>query len=175
MHNSRYIPTTTGHLNYPTSTYNQRIGPPVIYSQQQPNYQINGDHPPYYEQTNNQYESYNNIPNYGQSHPQTINRGMTYSVNGQRHPAPPGQKRRVKIIDHSRQTLSTAGTGFLSDRTGYNSTNEQPYSTSDLNKSQQKSRQSVSNQNRVENRFGYTGNNFNIHDYLYGQSQPDPG
>jgi len=180
MPNSRSIPIATVRRNYPIPTQYQRTGPPVIYSQQQPNYQIYEDRPTqsgpsYYEQTNNQYESYNNRPNYGQPNPQVINRGLTYSVNGQSHPAPRGQKRRVQIIDHNRQTPSTAGNGFISDRSSYNSTNGQPYSTSDFNKSEQKSQQFVSNQHRNENKFGYTGNNFNIHEFLYGQPQTDSG
>jgi hypothetical protein len=213
MDNSRYIPSyvpsTTVRRSYPISTTYPRIVPPVIPSQQQQqqNYQTSGGHPaqsrpPHYQQTNNQYgnnddslnlrmsvhpnneyESYNNSSNYGQSQNQAVNRGLTYAINGQNNAyPPPGKKGRVKIIDHNRQTPSTAGNGYISGRDSYNSTNEHAHShhnhTADSNKSEQKSKPSVSNQHRDhgnENKFGYQGNNFNIHEYLYGLSGPDPG
>ena len=48
------------------------------------------------------------------NHPK-INRGLTYSTNGQTYSQPPpSQKRRVQIIDHSRHTPSTVTNGYTS-------------------------------------------------------------
>jgi hypothetical protein len=167
QYNPSYVPSSTIRRNYPISS-NQ---PPTISSQQQQqNYQIpEGERPTqsgpsYYQQTNNQYGN-NNIhsdneyksykkSNYDQSQHQKVNRGLTYATNGQNNPPPPGQNRRVQIIDHN----------------NHNPTNGHSFPIS-----QQKSK---SNQNRnhpEKNLFGYTGNNFNIHDFLYGDPGPDPG
>lgn len=202
MYNSRYIPSyvpsTTARRNYSMPSNQQRIIPPYVSSQQSqqtyqvPNERVTQSGPPYYQQTNNEYESYNNnnMPNYNRSQNQKVNRGLTYATNGQNyqshppgqnnqpHLAPPGKKRRVQIIDQNRQTPSTVGNGFISSRNGYNSTHGQSYPTSDLPKSQQRTGPIQFNQNRDhtdENKFGYQPNNTNIHEYLYGTSEPDPG
>ncbi len=190
-YNSRYIPSyvplATAPRNYPLSTNHQtpggglpQSGPP---SYQQTNNQYgnntnsnNGLNVPMNYHPNNEYESYNNMPNYNQSQQQPANRGLTYSTNGQNNPPvppPPGQKRRVKIIDHNRHTPSTVVTDYPSSRQSHDS-NTYYNPTSDL----KNSKPSVSNQyhdHADENRFGYTGNNTNIHEYLYGNSAPDPG
>jgi hypothetical protein len=142
---------------------------------------------------NYEYESQTNSYNYGQSNHPKVNRGLTYATNNQTYSQPPpSQKRRVQIIDHSRHTPSTVTNGYTSDRNSRNSNQAHLYSqqnhTPDANRSylnrtppdqhrsQPKSRQSVTHQHRDHNdesRFGYSGNNTNIHEYLYGTTESD--
>ena len=117
-----------------------------------------------------------------------------YATNNQTYSQAPlsSQKRRVQIIDHNRHTPSTVTNGYTSDRNSRNSNQAHLYShqnhTPDVNRShhnrtpqdqyrpQPKSRQSVTHQHRDhndENRFGYSGNNTNIHEYLYGTTESD--
>jgi hypothetical protein len=186
MANSRYIPS------YVPSTTNRR------------NYGVLGSYPPpgasYYQQPNNQYgnnpkpddglnltisvhpgNEYNDMVNYGPSQHQMSNRGLTYATKGQKKlPPPPDHKRRVKIIDHNHHTPTTMASDYAPGRQSHNSTHENSHSrqnhTSELNRSQPKSKPSVPNQHSDEYRLpGYTGNNFNIHDYIYGPGDPDLG
>ncbi|CAF0982627.1 unnamed protein product [Adineta steineri] len=103
-----------------------------------------------------------------------VNREITYPTNIQNNlPRPSTQKRRVQVVDYSRQTPSTSINEYM---TGRNSSI--PNRVPDTNKTQSKSKSFVSNTPRdhnEENRFGYTGNYVNVHEYLYGLSAPDPG
>ncbi|CAF2970611.1 unnamed protein product [Rotaria sp. Silwood2] len=211
MYNSRYtpsyVPSTNIRRNYPVSTSYPRAGPTIIPSQQ--NYQTLGDHsaqsgPPYHQKPNslygvhtnsedglnltisvhpnNEYESYNDTTNHGQSKTQMVNRGLTYATNNQNNHPPINQKRRVQIIDHNRQTPSTVINENLSERNSRNSNFAPSYThythTPDPHKSQQKSKTPISSQyyeHSDESKHGNDGNNLNVHDYLYGLSAPDPG
>lgn len=86
---------------------------------------------------------------------------------GTNNPPPPHQsnQKRVQIVDHNRQTPSV---DYISERESHNS-----YSP-DLNSSGQKtrSRRDVHDDNKSDST---RANNFNVHDYLYGLSAPDPG
>ncbi len=198
-YNSRYIPSyvpsTAVRQNYPILTNYQppgvratQSGPP--YHQQQNNPYRNNPKPDdglnltISVHPNNEYEPYNNhMPNYGPSQQPISNRGLTYSTPAQsNHPPPPplDQKRRVKIIDHNRHTPSTMQNDYGTGRQSHNSTHEPPVSrqdhTSELNRSQQKSKPSTSNHHVDDHRrVSRMGNQFNIHEYLYGLAEPDPG
>jgi hypothetical protein len=120
---------------------------------------------------NNQYQSYTNN--------EDINRQMTYSTNGQNNPPPTStQKRRVQIID---QTPSTSTNDYASGSNSYipkNLHSNFHHHKPDMNMTQPKSKSSVLNQQPdhvEENRFGYDGGHFNLHEYLYGLSEPNPG
>ncbi len=189
LHNSRYISPLTTPRNYSMSTNHQPLAPPPALLQHQ-NYQIpvarvtqsrsvhyqppnnlytSSRHP------NNQYQSYTN----NQSNNEDINRQVTYSTNGQNNRPPTStQKRRVKIID---QTTSTSTNDYASGSNGYSSKNVRSnfdHPKPDINKTQPKSKSSVLNQQPdhvEENRFGYDGGHFNLHEYLYGLAEPNPG
>ena len=154
-------------------TNQQRPTLPAISSQQeqqqqqQQYYQVPNERPKLSQSF--QHQPANNAPqhklniNESQTFETNVNRQTTYST-----PAPSSrsqastQQRRVQITDrNNHQPTSTAINNHTSGRNSYNS-----------NHNQTKSKSSGTNQ---ENRFGYTGNNFNIHEYLYGLSAPDPG
>lgn len=178
-YNSRYVPSyippTTVRRNYPLHANYQSNFP-----QQQQNYQTSDGRliqsgPPYYEQRdfnpnslNEQNQTFtlpaNNeqFTNYDhQTNSQMVNRGLTYATNNQ---PSTGQRRRVQIAEQNHQ-VNQSNSNHVVDRSPI---------VSERNENQNKTKPSTSNQ-RDENRFGYTGNNFNIHDYLYGLSAPDPG
>lgn len=106
-----------------------------------------------------------------QSHPQPTNnyyRNNEYSddnldFNEQRtiNYNQPIQK-RVQIIDHNRQTPSSE---YISERESQNS-----YSPDTQRKMKPHDNKSDSTHGSAQR-----ANNFNIHDYLYGLSAPDPG
>lgn len=137
---------------------------------------------------NNQHESYhNNKPHQHQSQQQPANRGLTYATNASHHhPPPPPQpssqfnkKRRVQIVDHNRQTPSTSHNDYASGRQSHNSTNGHSVAhrtpTSEMNRSKPAVSHSH-NDHPDDNRHSHqTGQNSNIHEYLYGLSAPDPG
>ncbi|CAF4621421.1 unnamed protein product [Rotaria sp. Silwood1] len=160
--------------------------------------------PPYYQQTNNLYgnhnnpedglnltislhpntehEFYNDNTNYGPSKTQMVNRGLTYATNTQNNHPPVNQKRRVQIIDLNRQTPSTVINENFSEINSRNSNYAPSYShythTPEPHRSQQKSKTPISSQHHDhldESKHGNDGNNFKIHEYLYGLAAPDPG
>jgi len=157
-----YIPPTTVRQNYPLPVNYQSNLP-----QQQQTYQSSDGRliqsgPPYYGQTNYNTNSMNDqnltftLPtnnNEQFSNGQMVNRGLTYATNHQQ--ASTGQRRRVQIADQHHYQSN-------------------PTNVSERNESQNRMKPSTSNQ-REETLFGYTPNNVNIHDYLYGLAAPDPG
>ncbi|UJR36938.1 hypothetical protein I4U23_029649 [Adineta vaga] len=188
LYNSRHIPSyllsSRSSYDYSMPTNQQRPIIPSVPSQQQQQqqqqqqyYQIPNVHPKqshsfHYQPPNSFSQNTHTLQTsqtFEPNHNQNVNREITYSTAVQNnHSSPSTQKRRVQIIDHNRRTPSRAINDHTSGRNSYNS----PQQTSNMNKSQMKSKSSVTNQ---ENRFGYTGNHFNIHEYLYGLSAPDPG
>ncbi|CAF0780852.1 unnamed protein product [Rotaria sordida] len=130
---------------------------------------------------NNGYESYDKNSNYGQSKQQMFNRSLTYSKNSQKNRPPINQKRHVQIIDHNRQTPSTVINENISERNSRvsNAASYTHYThTPDPYKSQTKSKTPLSSQHHDqtdESKHSHDGNNFKVHDYLYGLSVPDPG
>jgi len=85
-----------------------------------------------------------------------LNQGLNSS-----HPT----QKRVQIIDHNRQTPSV---DYMSGRDSHDSY------TPDFNQNQHKSK-SYDNKSNSTHRSVQHTKNFNIHDYLYGLSAPDPG
>ena len=131
---------------------------------------------------NSEYDTDNDLSKYSQLKHETMNRGLTYATNNQNNRYPPAQKRRVQIVDHHRQTPSTVVNDIISERTSHNSNKVLSYShynrTPDPHQSQQKSKLSVPNKyhNRVDDKnVSHSGNNFNVHEYLYGLATPEPG
>lgn len=146
---------------------------------------------------NNEYDM--NPQNFPPKSNHVGNRGMTYATNNdQNHyqpPPPANQKRRVQIVDHNRQTPSTTVNDYAQSRNSRNSNATPSYSyqnrTPEPSQAQPKYRpppptnqasatnippgSSVSSHRRDPNDENKHPNNPNIHDYLYGLAQPDPG
>ena len=134
--------------------------------------------PSYSEQQKDQYR--NDLEDQPQR--QAVNRGSTYATNAQQqHPPPPAanQKRRVQIVDHSRQTPSTVHNDYAPDKQSHNSTNghfnAHQTPTSEMNRPKPAGSHPHPERSE-ENRHGYhPGQNSNTHEYLYGLAAPDPG
>ena len=79
-------------------------------------------------------------------------------------PRQPIQK-RVQIVDHNRQTSSV---DYISERESHNSYSPETNSATQ----KPRSRRDTHDDNKSDST---RSNNFNIHEYLYGLSAPDPG
>lgn len=90
-------------------------------------------------------------------------------------PPPPPIQKRVQIIDHNRQTPST---DYISGRDSHNSSpreNNSPEINHTQPKIKQRRNQADDNKSDSTSSSPPRPNNFNIHEYLYGLAQPDPG
>jgi len=117
-------------------------------------------------QTTNQYPGGRSMPS-GPSPPQYRNNDLDlneqYDNRGLNNPYP--TQKRVQIIDHNRQTPSV---DYMSGRDSHDSY------TPDFNQNQNKSKSYDNKSDSIRGSLQRT-NNFNIHEYLYGLSAPDPG
>ncbi|CAF3173883.1 unnamed protein product [Rotaria sp. Silwood2] len=189
-YNPRYVPPPTNHRNHPQIKNQQPqrrsipAGPPPpppplplapqTYQNSKDQYQSNENsnvdldstiiHNPHYE---------HNMPmqprNNGYSNQQIDNRGSNYP------PPPQPIQKRVQIIDHNRQTPST---DYMSGRESRNSSpynDHSPESNQNQQKFKPRRNQTDDNKSDSINLNGQRSNNFNVHEYLYGLSAPDPG
>ena len=113
------------------------------------------------------------------SNQQIDHRGMlTYPSSSPPPPPHPPVQKRVQIIDHNRRTPST---DYLSGRDSPNSPYYNNHSNHSLetnqNQSKPRPRRYYVEDNKSDSSYlnNQRSHNFNIHEYLYGLSAPDPG